>query len=358
VVLEIPAPTNRAAQESNPAAAGGPPSARASGGDAVAAHADSVAQALAGAGIRVARDARSRGETPGSRMFAWEGAGVPVRAEVGQREAATGRVTLALHPSIVSACGGGDALLARLQRRRALARLLRFADSGGAAALPGRALRLAPVPVADAPEACLELLAAAASAFGLSCSVQQQQQQQQQHACSGDGSSGSGSGSGSSTPASREHQQRGADSSGELGVECGEPPQPRTRPILLPHGVCPKLHLWPAVDPPPCPVHVRHLMGAGLPCHCRTAQHVGMRELRAEVEAALLEARGQRVERWEGRAGEPPPPPVTMLFVSGLPQDADWGVAALRQRLEDALAPYNPSRGARTWRAHRYRAAN
>jgi len=303
VVVEIPAPKKAAVAVAAPAAstADDEPQPPPSPAPAAARH---LLSALQAAGLAVAHDACRRGVTPGSRFFAWEAAGVPIRAEVGPREAAAGCVTLAIHPALVS-----DPLLRRLRGRPVLAPLAAGDTGGGAAA--GQALRLAGVAMADAPAACLAILAAAAAAACLT---------------------------GRSAAAAA---AAGDASDNDAEVEQAEGAQ-QHRPLLLPGGVCPRLHLWPAAAPPPCPVHLRHLLRMGHPCHCRVRRHVSMQQLAAEVEAALQRQRGQRVVAWE-HAEEPPLLPLTTLFVSRLP--VEKSVSALRQRLSAAFEQYGLLRG-------------
>lgn len=396
IVLTIPAAKNGDAKPPAPGIANAeaaPDSSAAEAAPAAAAAVDNygkqVASALTSAGLVARHDACDRGETPGRRFFTWEAAGVPIRAEVGAREAAARHVTLALHPAL-----SGDAqLLQRLLRCDALRQLLPGCD-GAAAAAHGQALRLAPVPVERVAAVCAAICAAVASAAPaaaggrggdssrtLSCAAQagtggqlhmqqgreqhkHQQHQPQQLQQLQQGIAG------------EQQQQPGQQSAGsEEQVLLQWLSQPRA--TLLPRGYCSKLHLWPGGTPgdtpsdtpgdtpsdtpgdsrhpgdllhtvdahhpsdAPCPVHVRHLLRLGPPCYCTVRRHVSMRQLLDEVERQL-QRRGQTVERWEN-AAEPQPPAHVVLFISGLPRDA--GVAWLQQQLAAALQPYGLLRG-------------
>jgi hypothetical protein len=328
VVLEIPGSSNnkpRGGRENDGTGAGTNDSGGGGSGPAQqAALASALLAGLGAAGVRAVHDACARGATPGARFFAWEAAGVPLRAEIGAREAAAGCVTLALHPALAAS----GPLLARLWRSRAL----RAALPGAGAAPPprGAALRLAAIPLAGAPAACHAILVAAAAA--------------------GAGSADAAYRGVACCPAVPDAPPAGAafireEEDSEGGAE-GERSGGSPRADLLPDGVCPKLHLWSSAgggSDARCPVHLRHLLRLGPPCHCRIRCHVSMEQLKAEVADRLRAQRGQAVERWEA-AAEPSPPGQAVLFISGLPREC--AAAALRQQLAAALEPYGLVRGA------------
>jgi 16S rRNA G966 N2-methylase RsmD len=260
-----------------------------------------------------------RGATLAATRAALERSGVPLRADVGPREAAEGSVCLCLHPALELRLplSSSSSSSSPSPVERALRQLEREGRADG-------------VPLSAAAEVCRRALDAACELEGRSSSK--------------------------STAALSDWPPElvplpADDDDGDNGDQRQR--RRRRRPDLLRTGWCDRLHLpgasW-------CPAHVRWLLRlASGPCYCGgiLGGHGSMDELLARAEEALAERWQRRRWRrqqqqhapaavvafeWSPSLTTPPPPPEhACLFVSGLDERAP--AARVRAAILAALAP-------------------
>jgi hypothetical protein len=267
----------------------------------------------------------ARATTPAATRAALERAGVPLRADVGAREASGAEdqqatVSLALHPALELSLPEEEAAAAPSPVLLALQSLRDRGRADG-------------VPLAHAAKVCRRALDAAREA-----------------ACGAAGAAAADNADDNAewppkleaAPTPEEEEQQPSSS-------CSR--RRRRRPDLLAAGWCDRLHLR------CCATHARWMLGlVPGPCYCGgvLGEHPEVRQLLASAERAL-EARQQRswVRRGAAAAGrqqeelqavwspspprEPPPPERCCLFVSGL--DPRASAAQARGTILAALAP-------------------